>query len=167
MMGRRGMGDAGFARHRPQRQTAEPLPLKHPLGRRKQGVVQVPMVVRGGSGAGFDPTRRYFGRGSCGSTGSGAPGRGNLEGSRHSHRIDHDFDTVKILLDASPRLGSRYLYDVKIGKTRPPMAIFLILAPYGVFALLMLAGSATTSLFAAAAICLLVVAYDAYRGRSI
>jgi len=47
------------------------------------------------------------------------------------------------------------------------MAIFLILAPYGVFALLMLAGSATTSLFAAAAICLLVVAYDAYRGRSI
>jgi hypothetical protein len=59
-----------------------------------------------------------------------------------------------------------YLYDVKIG-TRPPMMIFLILAPYGVFALLMLAGSATTSLFTAAAICLLVMAYDAYRGRSI
>jgi hypothetical protein len=47
------------------------------------------------------------------------------------------------------------------------MTIFLILAPYGVFAFLMLVGSATTSLFTAAAICLLAIAYDAYRGRSI
>jgi hypothetical protein len=47
------------------------------------------------------------------------------------------------------------------------MTIFLILAPYGVFATLMLVGSATTSLFTAAAICLLAIAYDAYRGRSI
>jgi hypothetical protein len=47
------------------------------------------------------------------------------------------------------------------------MTIFLILAPYGVFALLMLVGSATTSLFTAAAICLLAIAYDVYRGRSI
>ena len=47
------------------------------------------------------------------------------------------------------------------------MTIFLILAPYGVFATLMLVGSATASLFTAAAICLLAIAYDVYRGRSI
>jgi hypothetical protein len=48
-----------------------------------------------------------------------------------------------------------------------PMAIFLILAPYGVFALLMLMSSATMSLFAAAATCLVAIAIDAARGRSI
>ena len=39
------------------------------------------------------------------------------------------------------------------------MTIFLILAPYGAFALLMLVTSAAVSLFAAAAICLAVIAY--------
>ena len=47
------------------------------------------------------------------------------------------------------------------------MTIFLILAPYGVFTLLMLVTSAAASLFAAAAICLLVIAYDMARGRSL
>ncbi|QWG15034.1 hypothetical protein KMZ29_10430 [Bradyrhizobium sediminis] len=47
------------------------------------------------------------------------------------------------------------------------MTIFLILAPYGVFTLLMLVTSAAASLFAAAAICLLVIAYDMARSRSL
>src|SRR5258708_8149074 len=47
------------------------------------------------------------------------------------------------------------------------MTIFLILAPYGAFATLMLVSSAVISLFASAAIGLLVTAYDAFRGRSI
>ncbi|QWG16892.1 hypothetical protein KMZ68_18145 [Bradyrhizobium sediminis] len=47
------------------------------------------------------------------------------------------------------------------------MTIFLILAPYGVFTLLMLVTSAAASLFAAAAICLLAIAYDIARGRSL
>jgi hypothetical protein len=47
------------------------------------------------------------------------------------------------------------------------MTIFLILAPYGAFAMLVLVTSATTSLFAAAAICLAVIAFDIVRGRSI
>lgn len=47
------------------------------------------------------------------------------------------------------------------------MTIFLILAPYGAFAMLMLVCSATASLFAAAAICLAIVACDMLRGRSI
>ncbi len=47
------------------------------------------------------------------------------------------------------------------------MTIFLILAPYGAFAMLMLVSSATVSLFAAAAMCLMVIAYDMLRGRSI
>src|SRR5260370_27757061 len=47
------------------------------------------------------------------------------------------------------------------------MTIFLILAPYGAFSLLMLAASATVSLFASAAICLTVITYDVARGRSI
>ncbi|HTF00758.1 MAG TPA: hypothetical protein VK621_19260 [Bradyrhizobium sp.] len=47
------------------------------------------------------------------------------------------------------------------------MTIFLILAPYGAFATLMLVTSAAVSLFAAAAICLMVIAFDAVRGRSI
>jgi len=47
------------------------------------------------------------------------------------------------------------------------MTIFLILAPYAAFATLMLATSAAVSLFASAAICLMVMAYDASRGRSI
>ena len=53
------------------------------------------------------------------------------------------------------------------------MTIFLILAPYGAFATLMLVTSAATSLFVAAAICLMVIALrrrsrpldqDAWRG---
>ena len=47
------------------------------------------------------------------------------------------------------------------------MAIFLILAPFGSFALLMLVTSAQISLFAAAAICLAVIAFDVMRGRSV
>jgi hypothetical protein len=47
------------------------------------------------------------------------------------------------------------------------MTIFLILAPYGAFATLMLVTSAAASLFTSAAICLMVMAYDATRGRSI
>ena len=47
------------------------------------------------------------------------------------------------------------------------MTIFLILAPYGAFSLLMLVTSAAASLFAAAAICLMVIAFDVARGRSI
>jgi hypothetical protein len=46
------------------------------------------------------------------------------------------------------------------------MTIFLILAPYGAFALLMLVTSATVSLFTGAAICLAVMAFDMVRGRS-
>jgi intracellular septation protein A len=47
------------------------------------------------------------------------------------------------------------------------MTIFLILAPYGAFTLLMLATSATTSLFAATAVCLAVITIDLIHGRSI
>jgi len=47
------------------------------------------------------------------------------------------------------------------------MTIFLILAPFGSFALLLLVTSAEISLFAAAAICLAVIGLDIYRGRSI
>ena len=47
------------------------------------------------------------------------------------------------------------------------MTIFLILAPYGAFALLMLVTSAAVSLFAGAAICLAVIAFDLARGRSL
>jgi intracellular septation protein A len=47
------------------------------------------------------------------------------------------------------------------------MMIFLVLAPFGSFSLLMLVTSATISLFAAAAICFAVIAYDVIRGRSI
>src|SRR5205823_12629313 len=47
------------------------------------------------------------------------------------------------------------------------MTIFLILAPFGSFALLMLVTSAEISLLASAAICLAVIGIDVYRGRSI
>ncbi len=47
------------------------------------------------------------------------------------------------------------------------MTMFLILAPFGSFALLMLVTSTAISLFAAAAICLAVVAWDLIGGRSI
>ena len=47
------------------------------------------------------------------------------------------------------------------------MTIFLILSPYGAFAALMLVTSAAVSLFASAAICLMVIAHDILRGRSI
>jgi hypothetical protein len=47
------------------------------------------------------------------------------------------------------------------------MTIFLILAPFASFALLMLVTSAQVSLFASAAICLAVIGIDVYRGRSI
>ena len=47
------------------------------------------------------------------------------------------------------------------------MTIFLILAPYGAFSLLMLVTSAAASVLTAAAICLMVIAFDVIRGRSI
>jgi hypothetical protein len=47
------------------------------------------------------------------------------------------------------------------------MTIFLILAPFGVFGLLMLVTSAAVSLFATAALCLAIIAYDAIRGGSV
>ena len=47
------------------------------------------------------------------------------------------------------------------------MTIFLILAPFGSFALLMLVTSAQVALLASAAICLAVIGVDVYRGRSI
>jgi hypothetical protein len=47
------------------------------------------------------------------------------------------------------------------------MTIFLILAPFGSFALLMLVTSAQISLFATAAICLVVIGIDVARGRSV
>lgn len=48
------------------------------------------------------------------------------------------------------------------------MTIFLILAPYGAFAILMMTTSAAVSLFATSAICLTVIAIDYFvRGRSI
>jgi hypothetical protein len=47
------------------------------------------------------------------------------------------------------------------------MTIFLILAPFGCFTLLMLVAPAPVSLFASAAICLAVIAYDLVRGRAI
>jgi hypothetical protein len=47
------------------------------------------------------------------------------------------------------------------------MTIFLILAPYATFALLMLVSSAAVSLFASATICLLVIAFEVARGRSL
>ena len=47
------------------------------------------------------------------------------------------------------------------------MTIFLILAPFAAFALLMLATSAKIALFASAAICLAVVGIDIARGRSV
>lgn len=47
------------------------------------------------------------------------------------------------------------------------MTIFLILAPYGAFAALMMVTSAAISLFSAAAICLAVIVYDAIGGRSV
>ena len=47
------------------------------------------------------------------------------------------------------------------------MTIFLILAPYGAYTLLMLVTSATVSVFAASAICLTTVAIDVAQGRSV
>lgn len=47
------------------------------------------------------------------------------------------------------------------------MTIFLILAPYGVYTLLMLVTSATVSVFAAAAACLATIAIDVAHGRSV
>jgi len=47
------------------------------------------------------------------------------------------------------------------------VTLFLILAPYGAFAALMLVTSSAISLFASAAICLAVIALDLWRGRAI
>jgi hypothetical protein len=47
------------------------------------------------------------------------------------------------------------------------MTLFLILAPYGVYAFMMLVTSATASLVAAGAVCLATIAFDKARGRSL
>ena len=47
------------------------------------------------------------------------------------------------------------------------MTLFLILAPYGAFGILMFATSASVSVFATSAICLVTIAIDIARGRSI
>jgi hypothetical protein len=47
------------------------------------------------------------------------------------------------------------------------MTLFLILAPYGAFASLMLLSSAKASVLVTAAICLAVIALDFVRGRSL
>jgi len=47
------------------------------------------------------------------------------------------------------------------------MTLFLILAPFGAFAMLMLVASSTVSLFAAAAVALGVIAWDVWRGGSL
>ena len=47
------------------------------------------------------------------------------------------------------------------------MTLFLILAPYGVYAFMMLVSSATASLVAAGAVCLATIAFDRGRGRSL
>ena len=47
------------------------------------------------------------------------------------------------------------------------MTLFLILAPYGAFALLMLTTSTVSSLFGAAAVCLAIIAFDFMRGRAV
>jgi hypothetical protein len=47
------------------------------------------------------------------------------------------------------------------------MTIFLILAPFGAFGLLMLVTSAAVSLFTTAALCLAIIAYDVTRGGSV
>lgn len=47
------------------------------------------------------------------------------------------------------------------------MTVFLILAPFAVFAMLMVATSAAVSLFATAALCLALVGYDVLRGASV
>jgi hypothetical protein len=47
------------------------------------------------------------------------------------------------------------------------MTIFLILAPYGIYTFLMLVTSATASVFAGAAICVVTIAIDVSRGRSV
>jgi hypothetical protein len=47
------------------------------------------------------------------------------------------------------------------------MTIFLILAPYGVYTLLMFMTSSTIAVFAGSAICLATIAIDVARGRSV
>jgi hypothetical protein len=47
------------------------------------------------------------------------------------------------------------------------MTIFLILAPFGAFAMLGLVASHSLALFVAAAIALLVIAWDVFRGKSV
>ena len=47
------------------------------------------------------------------------------------------------------------------------MTLFLILAPYGVYAALMLVTSATASLLTAGAVCVATIAFDTLRGRSL
>ena len=47
------------------------------------------------------------------------------------------------------------------------MTLFVILAPYGVYAFMMLVTSATASLVTAGAVCLATIAFDKARGRSL
>src|SRR5471030_1270071 len=47
------------------------------------------------------------------------------------------------------------------------MMSLLILAPYGAYTMLMLVTSAAASMFAAATICMVVIAHDVIRGRKV
>ncbi len=97
MMGGRGVRDAGFARHRPQRQPGEPLALEHPFGGCEQAFAQRAVMVRriSADGAGAAPAGLPGGP-RRGDARCRAPGPGNFGGSGHRLYIDHDFDTVKI-----------------------------------------------------------------------
>jgi hypothetical protein len=68
----------------------------------------------------------------------------------------------------TPKLsGLNDLDNVKIEPKGGLMTLFLILAPYGVFTVLMMATSAVISLLVAAASCLAVIAIDLIRRRQI
>ena len=78
-----------------------------------------------------------------------------------------NFYTVKISLDPLPYSAYTHLYDVKINRREAAMTIFLILAPFASFALLMLVASAAVSLFTGAAVAAAIIGYEVVRGRSV
>ncbi len=70
MMRRRGVRDAGLARHRAQRQPGEPVALQHPLGRLQQRLVQVAMMIGGLARGAAAPSGGTFRHGLCRPAGS-------------------------------------------------------------------------------------------------
>jgi len=73
MMRRGGMRHPGVARHRPQRQSGEPIALQHGFRGLQQGVAQRAVVVRGIFGRAGSPRRAWFppGRASVARFGAG------------------------------------------------------------------------------------------------